>query len=221
MKSTNLKGVNGLDMSETEFANEPPKRPQTRSLATQERLLTAARALFAQAGFHDTGTNDVVAKATATRGALYHHFSDKVELFEAVFRQVAGEFYKSANEAAAPFSGDPWKQIIFSIEAYLKLVAENAEFQRIVLIDGPVVLGWQRWRSIQTEYLLQGFVKTLEMLIERGVIATQPTEPLASLIMAALDDASLSIAHSTDPHQAQKQLTAALLSLVEGLQIRS
>ena len=176
--------------------------------------------LFAQAGFHETGTNDLVAKAAVTRGALYHHFADKVELFEAVFRQVEGEFYEAANKAAAPFSGDPWKQPIFALEAYLKLVASNVEFQRIVLIDGPVVLGWPRWRSIQTEYLLQGFIKTLEMLIERGIIAAQPTQPLASLIMAALDDASLSIAHSPDPHQTQMQLTAALLSLVEGLQIR-
>lgn len=182
--------------------------------------MTTARALFAQAGFHETGTNDLVAKAAVTRGALYHHFADKVELFEAVFRQVEGELYEAANKAAAPFSGDPWKQLIFALEAYLKLVASNTEFQRIVLIDGPVVLGWQRWRSIQTEYLLQGFVKTLEMLIERGIIAAQPTQPLASLIMAALDDASLSIAHSPDPHQTQMQLTTALLSLVAGLQIR-
>lgn len=183
--------------------------------------MATARAAFAQAGFHETGTNDLVAKAEVTRGALYHHFADKVELFEAVFRQVEDELYQAASSSAAPFSGDPWKQLTFAIEAYLKLVASNREFQRIVLIDGPVVLGWQRWRSIQTEYLLQGFVKTLEMLIDRGIIAAQPIEPLASLIMAALDDASLSIAHSVDPHQSQKQLTAALLSLVEGLQIRS
>ncbi|WP_373082166.1 TetR/AcrR family transcriptional regulator [Zhongshania sp.] len=200
--------------------NDTPKRRQTRSIETEQRLLAAARSLFSQTGFHDTGTNDVVAKAGATRGALYHHFADKSILFEAVFRQVAGEFYASANKAAAPLSGDPWKQLIFSVGEYLRLVASNSEFQRIVLIDGPVVLGWQQWRSIQTEYLLEGLVYTFNMLIDRGIIAKQPTEPLASLIMAALDDASLSIAHSRTPEETQQQLTAALLSLIKGLQIR-
>lgn len=221
VKSISSEGAAGSAKRETQVTGGASKRPQTRSLATQKRLLSAARSLFAEAGFHETGTNDVVATAGATRGALYHHFSDKVELFEAVFRQVAGELHESANSSAAPFSGDPWKQLTFAIDSYLKLVASNVEFQRIVLIDGPVVLGWQRWRSIQTEYLLRGFVLTLEMLIERRIIAAQPTEPLASLIMAALDDASLSIAHSADPHKTQKQLAAALISLVEGLQIRS
>jgi AcrR family transcriptional regulator len=221
VKSRSSEGAIGSTTHETEVASRAPKPIQTRSIATRKRLLSAARSLFAQVGFHETGTNDVVAKAGATRGALYHHFSDKVELFEAVFRQVAGELYESANKSAAPFSGDPWKQLTFAIDAYLQLVASNTEFQRIVLIDGPVVLGWQRWRSIQTEYLLGGFVRTLEMLIDRGIIADQPTEPLGSLIMAALDDASLSIAHSTNPHEVQKQLAAALISLVEGLQLRS
>lgn len=221
MKSSRSAAAISSATSEKDTTGAPRKRPQIRSVATQKRLLSAARSLFAEAGFHETGTNDVVAKAGATRGALYHHFAGKVELFEAVFRQVASELYESANRSAAPFSGDPWKQLTFAIDTYLKLVASNAEFQRIVLIDGPVVLGWQRWRSIQTEYLLHGFVRTLEMLIARGIIAPRPPEPLASLIMAALDDASLSIAHSTAPHETQRQLAAALISLVEGLQIRS
>jgi AcrR family transcriptional regulator len=212
--------MSGTQIQQMKTTNDSPKRRQTRAIETEQRLLSAARLLFAQQGFHDTGTNDVVSKAEATRGALYHHFADKGILFEAVFRQVAGEFYESANNAAAPLSGDPWKQLIFSTGEYLRLVAANSEFQRIVLIDGPVVLGWQRWRSIQTEYLLEGFVYTFNMLIERGIIAAQPTEPLGSLIMAALDDASLSIAHSSTPQKTQQQLTTALLSLIEGLKIR-
>lgn len=208
-------------MDKADAAGAAPKVRQARSVATQNRLLAAARTLFAQSGFHDTGINDLLAKAVATRGALYHHFADKGELFEAVFRLVAADLHDAGAKSAAPFSGDPWRQLITAVNTHLKLVASNAEFQRILLIDGPVVLGWQRWRSILSEYLLKGFVITLDILMDRKIIAAQPTEPLATLIMGALDDSSLAIAHAKDPQEAQMQFAAALISLIEGLKIRA
>lgn len=216
-----MEPLTGSRMGKADVTTVAPKVRQARSVATQNRVIAAARTLFAQSGFHETGITDLLAKAVATRGALYHHFADKGELFEAVFRQVAADLHASGAKSAAPFSGDPWRQLIVALNTHLKLVASNVEFQRILLIDGPVVLGWQRWRSILSEYLLEGFVVTLNILMERKIIAEQPTEPLATLIMGALDDSSLAIAHAKKPHEAQIQFAAALISLIEGLKIRA
>jgi AcrR family transcriptional regulator len=197
-----------------------PGVQRVKSAATRAALIAAARARFAQAGYHATGTNDLVALASVTRGALYHHFVDKEDLFEAVFRQVYDEALQASRTTVAPMAGDPWRQLITGVTTHLRLRAESAEAQRILLIDGPVVFGWNRWRELQSE-TLQGMVKTLWMLMDEAVIARQPAEPLAHLIVAALNDAALSIAHAQDPKAALDGFTEALLTLVEGLRIQA
>ncbi|WP_373080820.1 TetR/AcrR family transcriptional regulator [Zhongshania sp.] len=200
-------------------AVKDPKAVQARAVITQNRLLAGARTLFARSGFNQTGISDLLLETATTRGALYHHFAGKTELFEAVFRLVAADLHDIGAKAAAPFSGDPWKQLLVAIDAHLKMVTSNEECQRILLIDGPAVLGWQRWREILSEYLLDGFVVTFEMLMARKIIAEQPAGPLATLVMGALHDASLAIAHAEDHVEAQVQFKAALISLIEGLRV--
>ncbi len=195
------------------------KTVQARAIVTQNRLLAGARKLFAGAGFNQTGISDLLAETSTTRGALYHHFAGKTELFEAVFRLVSAELHEVGANAAAPFSGDPWRQLIVAVDAHLKMVTSNEECQRILLIDGPAVLGWQRWRAILSEYLLDGFVETFEMLMDRNIIAKQPAGPLATLVMGALHDASLAIAHAQDRAEAQEQFNVALIALIDGLKI--
>jgi AcrR family transcriptional regulator len=197
-----------------------PGVQRVKSAATRAALIAAARARFAEAGYHATGTNDLVALASVTRGALYHHFADKEDLFEAVFRQLYDEVLQAARAAVAPLAGDPWRQLTTGITNHLRLRAESAEAQRILLIDGPAVFGWERWRELQTA-TLQGMVYTFRMLMDEGIIARRPAEPLAHLIVAALNDAALSIAHAPDPKAALTVFTEALLALVEGLRIRS
>jgi AcrR family transcriptional regulator len=196
------------------------RKQQQRAVATQGALLVAARSLFATAGYHAAGTHELVALASVSRGALYHHFGDKEGLFEAVLRQVSHELSERAARSVARYSGDPWRQLMLALRSYLELVAGSPEAQRIVLIDGPAVLGWERWRAIRAEGSFQGFVHTLDMLIERRLVAPQPKEPLAQLILAAMNEAALAIAHSPAPTGAQKLLTEALLALIDGLRIR-
>ena len=195
-----------------------PGIQRVKSAATRAALIAAARARFAEVGYHAAGTNDVVAMASVTRGALYHHFADKEALFEAVFRQVYDEVSWATRAAAAPMAGDTWRQLVTGVTAHLRLRVESPEAQRILLIDGPVVFGWQRWRELQTATLL-GMVQTLWLLMDRGIIARHPAEPLAHLIVAALNDAALSIAHAPDPKAALAAFTGAILALLEGLRI--
>ena len=184
-----------------------------RAAATRASLLAIARERFAAVGYHATSTTDLVALASLTRGALYHHFADKEALFETVLREVAADVNRRAQATVAGLSGDTWRQLVQSLEAYLQLVAADAGVQRILLIDGPAVLGWSRWRDVQAELIHADVVTTLQMLMDEGVVDRRPPEPLAHLVLALLDEAALVIAHGTDPQVAGD----ALRALVRGL----
>ena len=185
----------------------------TRAETTRATLIAAARTGFATAGYAATSTTDVVTLASITRGALYHHFADKKDLFEAVFREAAHELNLKAQASTRSLSGDTWRQLGVAFRNYLRLVSEDLGLQQILLVDGPAVLGWRRWRDLQSGYVLAGTVTTLEMLMDQGVIARRAPEPLAHLVLAALNDAALSIAHGADADAAGD----ALAFLVEGL----
>ncbi len=197
-----------------------PGMKRIKSAATRASLIAAGRERFGTAGYHETGTHDLVALASVTRGALYHHFGDKKDLFEAVFSQLDGELNQAAHAAVAPLSGDTWRQLLGAIETYLRLRAESREAQRILLIDGPAVLGWERWRELQVNSI-QAMVQTLWMLMDQSVIARGSPDTLALLIFAAMNEAALSIAHAADPKQALSAHTKSLLVLVMGLRIAS
>jgi DNA-binding protein YbaB len=89
----------------------------------------------------------------------------------------------------------------------------------VLLIDGPAVLGWDKWRAIRSEITLPGLIHTLGLLIENGTMRRQPKEPMAQLILAAMNEAALAIAHAPDPAKAQKSMSKALLNLIEGLRV--
>lgn len=184
-----------------------------RAAATRASLLAIARERFAAAGYHATSTTDLVALASVTRGALYHHFTDKEALFEEVLREVADDVNRRAQATVAGLSGDTWRQLTGSLDAYLRLVAGDAGVQRVLLIDGPAVLGSGRWRDLQAELILADVITTMGMLMDEGVVARRPPEPLAHLVLALLNEAALVIAHGTDPGVAGD----ALHTLVQGL----
>jgi AcrR family transcriptional regulator len=205
---------------------ERPKRAgsqggvrRIQAAATRAALIAAARERFSRAGYHATATTDLVAFAGVTRGALYHHFADKEGLFEAVFRQVADELSAAAGGAVAILADDPWRQLLEGLQAYLRLVAQSQEVQRILLLDGPAVFGWTRWRALQSEYTFGHLVNMLRRLMDQGLIEVRAPEPLGHLMLAALNDAAMSIAHARDPQAARLEAGDALSALVEGLRL--
>ena len=217
MKSAEL--LNQADANTQPIAVTLPvgRTEQARAATTRALLVNTARELFGQAGYHATGTNDVVARAAVTRGALYHHFPAKEDLFEAVYRQVADDLSAETNAATRSMEGQTWVRVIASVRAYLGLLAARPAIQRILLIDGPSVFGWTRWRTLQVECRLPGWVETLRLLTQQGMIADQPREPLAHLILAVMDDAALTIAHAADPEAALAEVMGAVETLLNGL----
>lgn len=204
-------------MSDRKSRGGAPEAQKERAEATRGMLLAAARAAFGEAGFHATGTNEIVDAIGLTRGALYHHFAGKEGLFAAVFEEVAEDLVSQSNASVAGLSGDLWAQVCTAFCHYLDLVAVTDEYQRILLVDGPAVLGWKTWREMMGRFVASGTRSALEMLMDKGLVRQQPVAPLANLLQAALGDAALEIANSSNPAETKRLVTDAFLTILSGL----
>ncbi len=195
---------------------EVKRRTQAaRSAATRAALTAAARALFGTHGYAAVGTEAIVRDAGVTRGALYHQFANKREVFAAVLEAVEQE---AMTRLAAPLSvdDDPVALLETGIDAWLEICTEP-EFQRIVLLDGPAVLGWDRWREIGQRYGAGLVESGLQAAMEASRIAKHPVRPLAHLLIGALDEAALYVARSDDPARARREMGQALRHILRGL----
>jgi AcrR family transcriptional regulator len=156
-----------------------------------------------------------VRAAGVTRGALYHHFSGKPDLLEAVYEQIEREITQEIATGALAGS-DPLEALHAGSEMFLDVCLEP-EVQRIVLLDAPAVLGWERWREIAADHGLGLIEAALGAAMEAGQIARQPLRPLAHVLMGALDEAAMLVARADDTEAARAEVGATLASLLEGL----
>jgi AcrR family transcriptional regulator len=193
-------------------------KQEQRSRATRAKLLTAARELFAARGYAAVGTEEIVRAAGVTRGALYHQFRDKEQLFEAVFEEVEAQTTQRVGEhaLAAGAGGDALAALRAGTRAFLAACAEP-EVERIVLLDAPAVLGWERWREIGLAHGLGLVVGTLQAGMDAGAIARQPVTPLAHVVIGALDEGALYVARAADRATARAEVEAIIDRLVDGL----
>ncbi|MDX6610511.1 MAG: hypothetical protein QOF85_2436 [Solirubrobacterales bacterium] len=194
------------------------KRTQAeRSGATRAALVEAARPLFAKRGYAGVGTEEIVRAAGVSRGALYHHFAGKRELFEAVYERIEVELAERiAASALEANAASPLEAMRLGAEMFLAASTEP-ETQRIVLLDGPSVLGWDRWREIASEHGLGLIEATLQAAIEAGAIEQQPVRPLAHVLMGALDEAAMLVARADDPERMRVEVGKTVETLLDGL----
>jgi AcrR family transcriptional regulator len=189
-----------------------------RSATTRASLVQAARALFAEHGFAGVGTEAIVAAAGVTRGALYHQFTDKTELFQAVYEAIEEDLALRLGErVAAAGASDPIEVMTLGANAWLDACSEQ-EVQQIVLLDGPAVLGWERWREIGMRYGIGLVEGLLTHAIEVGRIPPQPVRALTHVLVGALDEAGLYIARAEDQTAASEEMRAVIAALVAGLE---
>jgi AcrR family transcriptional regulator len=187
-------------------------RQEERSAATRAKLLKAARTLFARSGYANVGTGEIVARAGVTRGALYHQFPAKEDLFLAVYEQVEQELTEGL-DALLGESTSPFEAMRTGLRVFLD-ACRAPDVQRIVLIDGPSVLGWVRWREVAERYGLGLMKAVIAAGIDAGEIAPVAVEPLAHLLMGALDEAALLVVR--DP-EATDAVIETFEMLLEGL----
>ncbi len=197
------------------MASDPTGSKAGRAEATRAELMSAARELFAERGYAEVGTEEIVRRARVTRGALYHHFRDKRDLFRAVHREVERELSQRVAGALDP-SKDPFELLVAGMRTFLDACTDPAVMQ-ISILDAPAVLGWREWRDIGTEYGLGIVIFGLQSAMDAGAVGRQPVAPLAHLVLGALSEAAMLIANAVDARAAREEVEGPLLALLEGL----
>ena len=189
------------------------------SEATRAALVAAGRELFAERGYGGVGTEEIVRAAGVTRGALYHHFDGKKDLFRAVYEDVERELVEQIAGVALS-AGDPVAALRAGAQAWLDACEEPA-VQRIALLDAPSVLGWEEWREIGMRYgfgLVQG---TLQAAMDAGQLEVTPVKPLAHLIVGAVDEAAMVIARADDDGRTRREVGESIERFLDHLAPRT
>ena len=188
-----------------------------RTAATRAALISAGRVLFAEHGFAGVGTETLVRDAAVSRGALYHQFGDKAELFAAVLAEVEGDVTERL--AAAVLGGgeaDFVELMMRAVDAWLD-ACESPEIARIVLVDGPSVLGWERWRAICQPHILGLIESLLEQGMGDGTLVVLPTKPLAHVLLSIADEAAQYVNAAENRAAARDEIGQVVRPLVRAL----
>lgn len=183
--------------------------------ATRRELLAIATRLFVARGYQGTSIDAVLREAGISRGALYHHFTGKEALFEAVLDQVEADVAQRLARAGAGVR-DPVEALRAGCHAWLRL-ARDPTVRRIALIDAPSVVGWEKWRAMDERYAF-GLLKTaLGNAAAAGRLRPELVDVLAHMLLAALTEVALVVARAQDGKAASRAGQAAVDRLLDGL----
>lgn len=182
-----------------------------RRAATTAALLKTARKLFGERGYADVSIEEIAREAGVTRGALYHHFKSKEDLFAALFESLEQELVAKAVRAAGS-APNAWESLRNGSRAFLEAASEPGARQ-IVLLDAPAVLGWEKWREIDLRYGLGALRAALQAAMDAGEMRRRPIEPLTHMLLGALTEAAMMVGPETAPEVAAAEFEALLESL--------
>jgi len=188
---------------------------EERSQHTMTAVLDIAQKHFAEMGYGSVSTEAMLKEAGLTRGALYHHFANKQGLFEAVVTRIQEEL-TDAIATKSEKEDDPWDALLAGCFAWLES-ATKPETQRILLVDAPAVLGWERWQELDAEHGASLLAEGIEALVSAGRIEVSSNEALLHLLNGAMNQAALWVAQSPEPEKALREAEQVLERLLEGL----
>jgi AcrR family transcriptional regulator len=190
-----------------------------RSAATQQALVTAARRLWGDRGYAAVSTPEIAQAAGVTRGAMYHQYPDKAKLFLAVLEAVEKDVIERLQAAVvATRPKTPAAALRIAADAWLDIASEP-EVRQLVLLDAPSILGWAGFREISLRYGLGMTEQLLTAAIDAGELVPQPTRPLATVMIGALDEAAMSIANAENAEQEKADVRRVIHNLIDGLLI--
>jgi AcrR family transcriptional regulator len=190
-------------------------RNVARGEATRAQLIAIATRMFAERGYEDTSIEAVLREAGVSRGSLYHHFASKEALFEAVAEEVETS---TGTQTAAAASGatSPVDALRAGFLAWIRLAGDPV-VQRILLIDGPAVLGWDRWRSMEERHALGLVRSVLQLIADRGGLRPELVGTLAHVLLASVNEVALLVAQSNDKETAMRDGAEAIDELLRRL----
>jgi AcrR family transcriptional regulator len=189
---------------------------------TQKALRNQARRLFAQKGYSGANTDELVTRAKVTKGALYHHFTNKRALYLAVVEDMERELVERI-EGAGAAERDPWKRLQAMCRAYLES-CRDPNLTRILVLEAPVVLGWKTWCSLEQKYEVAAFARCLKEAGAAGFspgVAPESAETLAQVILGALTTGARVIATAANPSAARNEVEKTVERLLAGLRSTS
>jgi AcrR family transcriptional regulator len=190
-----------------------------RTASTRARLIGQARTLFARDGFALTGTESILVAAGVRRGAMYHHFKDKAALFEAVCLLLSEEAVP-AIEAATARARDPLDALIRGSIAWIEYITRT-DVRRILVIDAPTVLGWERWEALDRRLSYESLSHAIREAIDGGAIAFDAdADILTTMINGALNAIAMRVG-APGTKVPKRTWHAAIRALFEGLAVRA
>jgi AcrR family transcriptional regulator len=177
-----------------------PNKNVARGEATRSQLVSIATRMFAEHGYEDTPIEAVLREAGVSRGSLYHHFASKEALFEAAAEEVETRVGDQTVAAAAGAAG-PVEALRAGFLAWIKLAGDPV-VRRILLIDGPSVLGWERWRAMEERHALGLIRSVLQAAAGAGHLPPEMADTMAHILLASVNEMALLVARSDDPEAA-------------------
>lgn len=186
---------------------------------TTTNLKRIARRMFSKRGYGNTSMEEIVQKAGVTRGALYHHFSGKKELFLRVFEDALDDVAKCVEKPPGK-ARNTWEKLLAATYAYL-IACVDPKLQQIILIDAPAILGWEVWRRVDEERSMHILKGLLTKLMDEGVIESMPLDALAHVISGAVNESVLWVAQSPNSQKALDEVWSTLRSLLNFMRIQS
>lgn len=194
------------------------RKNKTETEQTIQNLLEIARQHFTEYGYANVTLEEIAKEANVTRGALYHHFKSKKGLFLAVFEVVQKEIGEYV-EAAAAKSNNSWQQLINGCQAYLEGAVESHN-QRILLIDGPAILGWDTFRKMDEKYSMNSLKEQLQLMQEQNLIRPISVEAMTHCLSGAMNEAVLWISDHHDQKDVIEETMIVLQYFLESLRNR-
>lgn len=192
-------------------------RRQQYSASTKRALVDVATRLFTEHGYAATSLDQIVAGARVTKGALYHHFSGKQAVFEAVFEAVERDASKRIRKALKG-SRDPWEKALLGLRAFLAIV-QDPSYQRVVIQEGPAILGYERFRE-QEERSSYGLVQDMVRDVLRDStydLSDEMLETFTRIFFGAMSAAGESVSSAADPRLAVARVETAIAFILTGL----
>ncbi len=184
--------------------------------ATRAALIRASRELFGEKGFAETSTDEIATHAGVTKGALYHHFNGKEDLFRAVFEQVQLEV---SDKAVAEFlRPDSWEAVLDGCALWVDAHLDPA-VRRIVLQDARAVLAWDDVRAIENRFGAVALRGALRKAMQAGALPRQPLRPMALILMGALSEGCLYIAEADGPETARAEVGTLIAQMLSGFRM--
>lgn len=191
------------------------RRNKEETAITIQTLIEVARTHFTERGYADAALEEIVQEAGLTRGALYHHFGNKKGLFQAVLDTVQKEVAERVETQAAT-SADVWEQLILGCRAFITAAVEPRN-KRIMLLDGPAVLGWEEWRRMDEQNSMRLLRAQLQFMQQQGELRQVAVDALTHMLSGAMNEAALWIAQAAEDEQAYEESMSVISMLLEGL----